>query len=1290
MSNKQEKFFREMHHTDFYYHFIPFQSVSVNVANLSGRNNEEIAINWLELNSHQASSFVVKCKVYPSGESFRLIGPGEQWKADLRTRFRDFPDNWKRLHLKIERYFYQNTNCSFCLGSLDNGVDHARCTLVLFKCDACGQTFNSSTKRRAHTCCPESLVESAVDGLFRIYNIDHPQLPSPEYLHILLSCHQRLTRLVEWLRTEEGSLKIYIAIHIEMQKLADEDEVMSLWFNTSASEILGTTDIAQAITQHILSADERVEGHVSRGSGWIIKNMLTLHLKVTPYRLQGGGSYLPLPEELKKFRMSLINVDNRGDNFCFLWSVLACLHHRETSHPSRRSFYNQFLYEIDFAGLSFPLSLNDIRLFEQKNGVAINVLGYKTNTGFYTERRSDYLVDFPCVINLLYLRDLDQSFNPIGHYVAITNLPRILNTSKNVSKKYVCVRCHALYTIEDALKKHEVRCFNFGVQKVEFPLENTIEFSSYKQMIPLPVWLILDLESCLVRNDDQMGLNTVNVCEHVPCSYSLKVCSDEYPQFDLPSEYYAGNDVIEHLISRLDELYHELDVILGSNTNMTPLTPEEERRHETSPNCHICLKPFQPEDIRVRDHQHHPLRTGQTSNYIGPAHVLCNAKRSVEKRLVIIAHNMSGYDLHFLINELCDMNADRINQVHLLPQTLEKYISLSTPDMKFIDSMRHLQGSLDSLVQDLKCLGLDKFRCVQEYVRGMGKGDAEVELLTKKAIFCYDYLTSLAVLNDPIPSRNQFHNSLTDTPVSDSEWNHLQEIVRSFNLKTVGDLLKLYNTLDTLLTADVWSNYRSWALEVFGLEPGHYVSGPGICWDAALKMTRPKLTMLKDIDAMMMFESGIRGGITCVSKRYATANNPDCLEYDPLSPTTHLGFFDAVSLYGASMTGKLPYNDFKWEREDKFESILGRSPNGDRGYVLQVDIVIPAKYHDFLNQYPTFPENLEITEGMLSPFLKTMLEKNGISRYMKTTKLAPNLLPKFNYVIDLENLQYYLSLGAEIVKVHCVLSFHQKAWLKPWVDYHTEQRRLASSTVRANFHKFAVNFIFGKSMESTRKYKNVVLVNRPNQHCRQVCKGGFKRFYILSPELVAVELARHSVKLDKPLYTGFRILENSKLRVFKFFYEILRKSLNNVELVLTDTDSLLVKYQSDDYIKDLYNIREHFDFSNLPPSHPLHSIENHLVPGKFKCEVRGCTILNCIALRPKMYSLDMLEWPGTGGSARPKRKVAGSGIKRHVLTSSSETSHDAFYACLMDHQGTRITQKTFRSKCLLWSAQELG
>ena len=59
-----------------------------------------------------------------------------------------------------------------------------------------------------------------------------------------------------------------------------------------------------------------------------------------------------------------------------------------------------------------------------------------------------------------------------------------------------------------------------------------------------------------------------------------------------------------------------------------------------------------------------------------------------------------------------------------------------------------------------------------------------------------------------------------------------------------------------------------------GLEPAHYVSGPSFSWDASLKMTRPRLQYLKDTDMHLMIEGSLRGGISNVVKRYATANNP--------------------------------------------------------------------------------------------------------------------------------------------------------------------------------------------------------------------------------------------------------------------------------------------------------------------------------------------------------------------------------------------------------------------------------
>ena len=136
------------------------------------------------------------------------------------------------------------------------------------------------------------------------------------------------------------------------------------------------------------------------------------------------------------------------------------------------------------------------------------------------------------------------------------------------------------------------------------------------------------------------------------------MCSDEYTEWDLPVEYYDGPHCAEYLVRRLEELYDSLKPIIFSNEPMTPLTPFEEMDQETAINCHICLKPFLPSDTRVRDHQHYPLKSGQTSNYIGPAHSTCNQQRKTEKHLTVIAHNLSSYDLHLFIKEICQENRD--------------------------------------------------------------------------------------------------------------------------------------------------------------------------------------------------------------------------------------------------------------------------------------------------------------------------------------------------------------------------------------------------------------------------------------------------------------------------------------------------------------------------------------------------------------------------------------------------------------------------------------------------------
>ena len=101
-------------------------------------------------------------------------------------------------------------------------------------------------------------------------------------------------------------------------------------------------------------------------------------------------------------------------------------------------------------------------------------------------------------------------------------------------------------------------------------------------------------------------------------------------------------------------------------------------------------------------------------------------------------------------------------------------------------------------------------------------------------------------------------------------------------------------------------------MKYYKLDPCHYHTAPGLAWDACLKETNQKLQLLKDYDMLMMFERGIRGGITHISKRYAEANNKYMKDYNPDKPSSYIQYLDANNLYGWAMSQKLPAHGFKW------------------------------------------------------------------------------------------------------------------------------------------------------------------------------------------------------------------------------------------------------------------------------------------------------------------------------------------------------------------------------------------
>src|SRR5215510_9071062 len=100
------------------------------------------------------------------------------------------------------------------------------------------------------------------------------------------------------------------------------------------------------------------------------------------------------------------------------------------------------------------------------------------------------------------------------------------------------------------------------------------------------------------------------------------------------------------------------------------------------------------------------------------------------------------------------------------------------------------------------------------------------------------------------------------------------------------------------------------------------------------------------------------------------------------------------------MSQPLPTGNFRWEKDlRQFLNINNVDSNGDKGYILEVDLEYPAHLHNLHNDYPLAPENMVVTENMLSPYAQALKEKLGRAKVGNTTKLIPNLYSKKNYVV---------------------------------------------------------------------------------------------------------------------------------------------------------------------------------------------------------------------------------------------------------------------------------------------------
>ena len=666
------------------------------------------------------------------------------------------------------------------------------------------------------------------------------------------------------------------------------------------------------------------------------------------------------------------------------------------------------------------------------------------------------------------------------------------------------------------------------------------------------------------------------------------------------------------------------------------MTQEDEKDYKNNNICRFCEKEILSD--KNRDHCH------LTGKYRGPAHNTCNINvRQADSIFIPFAfHNFSNYDCHMFFKRLIDLKKDKV-KFKIIPKTNEEYITVKYGCIRFFDSYRFLSESLDKLVKNLD---ENDFKILKE------EFPDKWQYLNKKLAYPYECFNNMNDYKKPVDNlkKEDFFSKLKSDYPDDEEIERTKEIIKLFNIKDGEELTRLYCKSDVILLADVMEKFVKVSFEEYGINPLYCVSLPGYTYQCALKYTNIKLQTLQDKDLILLIEINIRGGISSVMGiRYVKSDENNKIIYA-----------DATNLYGHSMSQFLPYDEIEmWHgHPDKFwrwlDIILNTSDDADIGYFLEVDLKYPDNIKQKTKYFPFCPENKKINPNKYNDYMKSIKPEN----YTKSKKLICDWSDKKRYLIHYRMLKFYVRHGMIVEKIHEIISFKQSKWLDGYISFNTQKRNKAKNDFEKDFFKLLNNAAFGKFLENVRNRLGLELITKDNikkiiTRQSKLTFNGIQKSY---ENYDSYTFKKNEVVMDKAIYVGFTILELSKLHMYETYYDTLEPYFGqeNLQLHYVDTDGMFLSMKTKNIIKDLKNLEDIFDFSNLDKNHELYSERNKKVMGKFKLETpKNIWIDEFVCLRSKAYSFKCKY------SKEDKNKIKG--------ISKSQSKHikfEEYYNCL--------------------------
>ena len=224
--------------------------------------------------------------------------------------------------------------------------------------------------------------------------------------------------------------------------------------------------------------------------GWVIDRIDSHYINVTTYQPLHESSYVELPMKLRNPKKGLINIKNK-DNECFRWCHIRHLNPQKKDPHRIKKDNKQFIGELNYKGIEFPVSQKQYNKIEKQNSTKINVFGYEKGQPFPIHISKEKFED---QMNLLLITKDEKR-----HYVLIEDFNTFMyNQSKHKNKKHFCMYCLQSFSSERILANHVNNCLMInGKQAINMSKkgETILRFNNFYKQLPVPFVIYAEFEA---------------------------------------------------------------------------------------------------------------------------------------------------------------------------------------------------------------------------------------------------------------------------------------------------------------------------------------------------------------------------------------------------------------------------------------------------------------------------------------------------------------------------------------------------------------------------------------------------------------------------------------------------------------------------------------------------------------------------------------------------------------------------------------------------------------------------